>query len=616
MNIPTSLRYAAISAAYLLLPACQSGDGDANRTDLATVIRGPLTISVTESATLRAVRETRITSKMEGKSTIIYLIPEGTQAKKGDKLVELDASQQVNNRASQEITVERSKAALISAQKSLEILRKQVQSETEAAENNLYFSRMDLEKFLGKPLDDGSREMGEREQGLKAEEAEIALAESRLKLAEDRLEWSRKLIQQDFITKTELEKDELDYAARETELKLAQNRLKILKDFTHQKQEAELIQGLKDAGLELERVIANGEAQIAQSEAELKSTEAELKLATERLENLVTQIKNAVIYAPAPGVVVYATEGSGWRREAIELGKDVRERQNLIILPDTSQMKAELDVQEAMVEKVQIGLPATLAVSTSDTIYTGRVHRVSALPDSGSRMSNPDRKVYKTVVLLDRSSDELRPNMSADVTITVFEHQNVLSIPLLALQRQGEVFYAWVMTPSGAQARALEIGDSNLTKVIVTKGLEEGDRVFLIPPPELQTPVFKQPEKPKPDPIKAVDNKATVSSAEANSTGNPAQRRDRSNAGGGGQQRGGGGGMSNSGYADFMAKLEEKQPDLHAKIQGGDWQVMRSQEFKDAVAADPELDDLHKKMRAAFSGMRGGSRPGQEAREQ
>ena len=108
--------------ALLALAACSGGtDDDASRADLAAVTRDKLKISVTESGEIKAARSTRVKNLMEGRSTVIYLIEEGTNVEKGDKLVELDASNQIERRATQEISLEKSNASVLTSRKNLEI---------------------------------------------------------------------------------------------------------------------------------------------------------------------------------------------------------------------------------------------------------------------------------------------------------------------------------------------------------------------------------------------------------------------------------------------------------------------------------------------------------------
>jgi len=56
------------------------------------VARVPLTISVSKPGTIKSRNLEVIKSEVEGQTTILTLVPEGTNVKKGDLLVELDAS--------------------------------------------------------------------------------------------------------------------------------------------------------------------------------------------------------------------------------------------------------------------------------------------------------------------------------------------------------------------------------------------------------------------------------------------------------------------------------------------------------------------------------------------
>ena len=67
----------------------------------ALVQRGPLRISVTERGNLKAADSVSLKSEIEGQSTILKLIPEGTVVEQGALLCELDATQQIDQRVRQ-----------------------------------------------------------------------------------------------------------------------------------------------------------------------------------------------------------------------------------------------------------------------------------------------------------------------------------------------------------------------------------------------------------------------------------------------------------------------------------------------------------------------------------
>ena len=167
MNPATRTKQALLAIPFLLV-ACNSESVTTKRADIAAVTRGPLRISVTESASIEAAQQTRVRCEMEGKPTIIWLIAEGTVVEKGQKIVELDAAALIDKRASQEIAVEKSNASLVNARENLDILREEVESKNRAAENTVEFAEMDKKKFYGEVLTSGKKEMGEREQSIKS----------------------------------------------------------------------------------------------------------------------------------------------------------------------------------------------------------------------------------------------------------------------------------------------------------------------------------------------------------------------------------------------------------------------------------------------------------------
>ena len=91
------LIWSAAAAAVLLVavPLLAGAFGSSAEDDeqpIFKVRRGPLVISVIESGTIKNREEVEIKSQVEGRTAILTLVPECTQAQPGDLLVELDSS--------------------------------------------------------------------------------------------------------------------------------------------------------------------------------------------------------------------------------------------------------------------------------------------------------------------------------------------------------------------------------------------------------------------------------------------------------------------------------------------------------------------------------------------
>jgi HlyD family secretion protein len=121
---------------------------------LATFVakQGPLTISVLESGTIKSREQVILKNEVEGRTSIIWLIPEGTHVEKGELLVELDVSTLEDAKIDQEILRQKAYAAFISATETLAVVKNQAISDVNVAQLTLEFAKQDLAPTKRPPL--------------------------------------------------------------------------------------------------------------------------------------------------------------------------------------------------------------------------------------------------------------------------------------------------------------------------------------------------------------------------------------------------------------------------------------------------------------------------------
>jgi HlyD family secretion protein len=471
-------RWAAAIAAGLLvlviwLASSATHNGVAQRT-FYTVKRGDFLISVVEGGTLRALNEFAVRSNVETMTKIISVVPEGTSVHKGDLLVELDSNQIKESYDSQEITVENSRFALVQAEQALSIQKSVVESNIKEAEMRLEFAKSDLEKYLEGDLP---------QQKNNAANA-ITLAAADLERYRDRLNWTKKLSEKGYATKSELTADELTVQQKTVALDQAKESQSLLLKYTYPKQRRSYEAYVESYQKELERLKLRSASQIAQSEANLTSQRRTLTLQEERLGELKKQMELCKIFAPSDGLVVYSSgSGSYYSSVLIEEGSSVRYRQELIKLPDINQMVIEIRVHESHVTKVRPGQSCYVTIdSMPDLRLKGKVHKVAVLPDSSSRYYNPTLKVYVTEVLIeDALPPEIKPGVSGRAEIVITNLTNVLAVPIQAVTSvKGEqvCFVGRGATPRKTQ---VEVGLYNDKFIEIKTGLKEGDELLLAP---------------------------------------------------------------------------------------------------------------------------------------
>lgn len=469
-----------VLAAAILVPwLLSSGKAESQTQPVAKVERGPLVISISESGSVKSREQSVLKCEVEGRTTILYLVPEGTGVKKGDLLIELDSSTLEEQKASQAITVMNAEASFIQAQKNLEVTKSQAASDVAKAELAYRFAELDLRKYLE----------GDYPQQLKRAQSDITLAKEDLQRASDDLAWSQKLAAEGYITRTELQGDELAQKRADLSLQQSETALSVLQTYTHKREVERLQSDVEQARSALDRTKQKAEADVVQAEASFRARESEFGRQKDKLTKISDQIGKCKMYAPVDGMVVYATTVATDRRmsnqQPLAEGQEVRERQDLIYLPTTSFMKADIKVQESSLRKVSVGMPVRITIDAlPGQVYYGTVSRIGLLPDAQSQWMNPDLTVYSTEIQLQGDMSALRPGMSCRAEIIVAQYDDALYVPIQAVTRVKGKPTVYARTSSGFESKAVEIGLDNNRVVRILSGVAEGQYVSLTPPLE------------------------------------------------------------------------------------------------------------------------------------
>jgi len=504
-----------------------SGSDDSNPgTGLFTVERGDLIISVTESGDIKAVKSVDIKSKVEGRNTIVNIVPEGTiitpeDVNDGKVLVELDSSKLKEQVAQKEIDFTTAEASFADANESYLIQVKQNESDVTAAELKVKFALMDFQKHLGGDIaqeviekmesnpnlnpdmtsliNDPNSLGGATSQQLDTLQDAILLAQGNLEKASDVLEGTQKLYDANYASELELKVAVLDVARYSIQEKATLKELKLYQLYDFPKEAETFLSNYNESKLELVRTQARARAQLAQARAKLVSAKARYELQKERLEKLHDQIEACVIKAPAVGQAVYWSSTQQWSRVKIEQGADVPEGYKIITIPDASEMKVEIKVHENWIDKIQLGQEAKITIAAfSDKAFTGKVLKKAPLAEP-QRWLNPDLKVYPTDVSIDGTHDFLKTGMTAKVEVTIDELHDVLYVPIQSVVTVDEKEMCYVMA-SRAEKREVETGLFNDDFVEIKSGLTEGEKVLLNPPRWTEPEPTKEQAETEPEP--------------------------------------------------------------------------------------------------------------------
>lgn len=145
------------------------------------------------------------------------------------------------------------------------------------------------------------------------------------------------------------------------------------------------------------------------------------------------------------------------------------------VSPDEN-MILSVSVDELDINSVELGQTAEVTFDAiEDQTVQGEVTKI------GSTASVNGGVAKYTVELTIPKSDEMKQGMNASAVITIEEREQVLTLPMNALQEQGDRTFVYTQKEEdGTLTGEVEIttGLSDGTTVEITEGLEEGDTVY------------------------------------------------------------------------------------------------------------------------------------------
>jgi hypothetical protein len=346
---------------------------------------------------------------------------------------------------------------------------------------------------------------GEAKQKLRKFEDDLQVAKKEQGQAQANLEGTKRLFDKGFVTKIDLEKDEIAAENNRLKVQTAVTARDLFLKYEFPKTSEESLSKHAEAVRELARARKAAVSKLAQAEAKLRSAQGQYNIQTRQRKELQEQLGKCMLTGKRPGLVVY---GGGrddmfyyGGEERIREGATVRERQAIITIPDMTKMSVRVKIHESYIKKVKKGQKARITMDAfADKVLEGEVTQVGVLPDSQNRWMNPDMKVYLTTITIDGTHDWLKPGMSAKVEIMVNRLSDVIYVPVQAVSPFEKKQVCYVANGGKPERRVVEVGEFNDEFIEIKSGLKEGERVLLrAAETQAPQPTEEKPEQPPKD---------------------------------------------------------------------------------------------------------------------
>lgn len=184
------------------------------------------------------------------------------------------------------------------------------------------------------------------------------------------------------------------------------------------------------------------EAAARLADASLKSAQAQVTQARASLSQAQVNLGHTIIEAPIDGVVI---------SRAVDVGQTVAASMStptlFVIANDLSQMRVNARIDEADVGRVAAGQRVRFTVDAyPGRTFTGTVSQVRLEPVTEQNVVS-----YVTIIDVPNTDLQLKPGMTATVTVEIARAENVLRVPNAALRFRPspEGARVWVAGPDG-----------------------------------------------------------------------------------------------------------------------------------------------------------------------
>ena len=226
---------------------------------------------------------------------------------------------------------------------------------------------------------------------------------------------------------------------------------------------------------ELRQAQENYKLQLRKSIASMYEAQLSLEKVRRQREDMRELLNQFTIVAPKRGMVIYHREWDGKKRK---IGSSVSPWEPIIAtLPDLSEMVSRTYVNEIDISRIKEGQEVAIGVDAfPGTSYHGTVTHVANI---GEQIAGTNARMFEVMIRVDASDTTLRPSMTTSNAILISQHPDATYFPLECLHANDSTTY--VFTASG-QRREVELGESNDTHVVVLRGVQPGEQLYLSQP--------------------------------------------------------------------------------------------------------------------------------------
>jgi multidrug efflux pump subunit AcrA (membrane-fusion protein) len=187
--------------------------------------------------------------------------------------------------------------------------------------------------------------------------------------------------------------------------------------------------------------------------------------------------KDAVLFTTSSGQQIKSQIDGTVSKIYVEKDQNVSAGAKLCDIIDFDNLQIEVKVDEYDLKSISEGKAVSVKINSLDKEMTGKVSSIS------DTATNENGVAYFTAVVNLPKDDAVKVGMTAEVTILNKQADNVLTIPMQALQFDSENKpYVLIKSEKGLPVKQyVTVGINDGVTVGITKGVAEGQMISYIP---------------------------------------------------------------------------------------------------------------------------------------
>ncbi|MDB5351152.1 MAG: hypothetical protein JWN86_2399 [Planctomycetota bacterium] len=370
-----------------------------------------------------------------GRSTILEIIPDGSNVRTNQVLCRLDSSEYEELVRQQEIKLQ------------------QARNDKVKAELDVKAAEIALREYRDGLLPDQLQNL----------DGKILLAEVERSRQTDRLDWSRTMLKNGYVSQGQFNTETQRLLAADIALNGLRGQRMLLTKF------------------QSPNVLRNFQVRVDGSLSMLEYQDLRLRRNETLMAKFRRQVELCTIRAPHDGFLIYANAASNANR--VEVGTQVYQKMNLFYLPDLTKMEVQAVLNESVVDRVRAKQTVRVRIDGLPNYeLEGDVVSIDSLPIVRRDIpGGTDVKNYMGRIRLRTAPRGLLPGMTAEVEIQTAHSMRALVIPSESLVVEDGKDYCYVASAEGLERREVHIGQGTRDLLEIRSGLEEGEEVIRDP---------------------------------------------------------------------------------------------------------------------------------------